>query len=232
MNSKFSVSLMCMDLLDIKNQITILNQRADGYHIDIMDGHFCGNITLSPDFAGACAKIATLPMDAHLMTTEPDNWLEPLARAGVTTISPHAETINTHAFRTINRIRELGCKVGVVLNPATPLSYIRHYLDSLDMLTIMTVDVGYSGQPFIPQMLDKIEEAAQWKAAHGSSYTIQVDGCCNRTTFRQLNDAGAEMYVMGNTGLFRLAPQLSAAYDRMLDDFASVTEKNLSESDV
>lgn len=219
MKPQFAVSLMCMDLMDIKNQLETLNQRADYYHIDIMDGHFCKNITLSPDFTKACSKVASLPMDAHLMTTNPGDWLEPLAAAGVSYLSPHAETINTDAFRTLNRIEQLGCKTGVVLNPATPLDYIRHYIERIDLLTIMTVDVGYSGQPFIPQMLQKIEQAAELKAKKGYTYQIQIDGSCNKDTFQRLNNAGAEIYVVGNTGLFRLDPDLNKAYDRMLADF-------------
>ena len=215
---RFSVSLMCMDFLKIQEQLEILNERADLYHVDIMDGHYCRNITLSPDMVKAFAKVARLPMDCHLMTTNPNDWIEPLAQSGAQIISPHAETINTDAFRTLNRISALGCQCGVALNPATPLSAIRHYIGRLDLLTLMTVDVGFAGQPFIPEMLEKIQEAAQLKAKHGYKYRIQIDGCCNPSTFKRLADAGAEVLILGS-GLFNLDADLNAAYDRMLSQY-------------
>lgn len=225
MNAEFSVSLMCMDLMDIKNQLNILNRRADMYHIDIMDGHYCKNITLSPDFTKACSKVAAVPMDAHLMTTNPNDWLELMADAGAAYISPHAETIGNDAFRVMNKIRDLGCKTGVVLNPATPLDAIRHYITRIDLLTIMTVDVGFAGQPFITEMLHKIEEAAELKARQGLGYKIQIDGSCNQKTFGQLRNAGAEVFILGSSGLFGLDADLDAAYDKMLAIFAEETKK-------
>lgn len=163
MEPMFNPSLMCMDLLDIKNQAEILNERCDLYHVDIMDGHFVKNITLSPDFVKAFSTIAKKPIDCHLMVTDPDDYIEVLAENGAGYICPHAETINTDAFRIMNKIEALGCKKGVVLNPATPLSYIREYIDRIDKLTIMTVDPGFAGQPFIKEMLGKIREAKELK---------------------------------------------------------------------
>lgn len=223
MKPEFSVSLMCMDFLDMKNQLEVLNKRASGYHIDIMDGHYCKNITLSPDFMRACSRAAKLPMDVHLMTTNPGDWLEPVAKAGASVISPHAETINTDAYRTINKIRELGCGVGVTLNPATPLDYIRHYIHLVDVLTIMTVDVGYAGQPFITEMLEKISEARRLKEEKGYHYKIMIDGSCNAKTFKRLYEAGAEVFILGTSGLFNLDPDLNTAYDKMLDSFKNET---------
>lgn len=226
-NPQFAVSLMCMDFLQIKEQMGILNRRSDFYHVDIMDGHFCKNITLSPDFIRTVSRVSELPIDAHLMTEEPNDWLEPVARAGAAYISPHAEAINTDAFRVFHRIRELGCKVGVVLNPATPLSYIQHYLGQLDMLTIMTVDVGYAGQPFIEEMLEKIAEAARLKAENGYRYHIQIDGSCNKETFHKLYRAGAEIFILGSSGLFGLHDHLNTAYDMMLDQFRAAVQQGV-----
>lgn len=217
-NLQFAVSLMCMDFLKIREQLELLNARADLYHVDIMDGHYCQNITLSPALVESFAQVATLPMDVHLMTTRPGDWLAPCAQAGASVLSPHAETINTDAFRTFNEIERLGCKAGAVLNPATPLSFARHYLERLHLLTLMTVDVGFAGQPFIAQMLPKIEEAAEFRERHGLRYLIQIDGGCNRATYRSLRDAGADVLVMGSSGLFGLHPDLNAAYDQMLAD--------------
>ena len=223
MKTEFSVSLMCMDFLDMKNQLEILNNKADYYHVDIMDGHYCKNITLSADFAAACNTVATIPMDIHLMTTNPTDWLKPAAEAGATYISPHAETINTDAFRVISEIESLGCKPGIVLNPATPLDSIRHYLNRLELLTIMTVDVGYAGQNFIAEMLDKIAQAKRLKEEYGYRYKIQIDGSCNKNTYKRLHDAGAEILVLGSSGLFGLDSNLDTAYHTMLQEFEEAT---------
>ena len=220
---EFSVSLMCMDLLKGGEQLSVLNKRADQYHIDIMDGHFARNIAMSPDFVRACRDYGSLPMDVHLMTVEPNDWIEVLAEAGAATISAHVETINRDAFRVMRKIHSLGCRTGVALNPATALSETRHYLDEVDLLTIMTVDVGYAGQPFIEQMLPKIAEAADLKSREGLEFKLQIDGSCNRDTFARLHDAGAEVFILGSSGLFNLDPDLDVAWDKMEASFAEVT---------
>ena len=197
MKPLFNPSLMCMDLLNIKEQIEILNERADMYHVDIMDGHFVKNITLSPDFVKAISKVVKIPMDCHLMVTDPDDYIENLAKAGAGYICPHAETINSDAFRIINKIRANGCKVGVVLNPATPLSYIQHYIHLVDKITIMSVDPGFAGQPFIREMLVKIAEAKRLKEENGYKYIIEVDGSCNAGTFRRAGRSRNRMLHRG-----------------------------------
>jgi len=219
MKNEFAPSLMCMDFLKIEEQISILNDRIDMYHADIMDGHFCKNITLSPDFIKSFAMVAKKPIDCHLMTTDPMDWIDSLAEAGVTYISPHAETINSDAFRVLNYIKSKGCKTGVVLNPATPLSYSEHYLNRIDLLTIMTVDVGFAGQPFIEEMLEKIKEAKCLKEEHGYSYKIQIDGSCNKNTYKRLMEAGAEVLVLGTSGLFGLDNDLNCACDKLHHEF-------------
>lgn len=220
---KFSVSLMCMDLLKLREQIEILNKRTDLFHVDIMDGHYVKNITLSPMFVEAISKVATIPIDVHLMTEYPDDYIEELAKAGATYICPHAETINKDAFRIINKIKKSGAKVGIVLNPATPLDYIRHYIHLIDKLTIMTVDPGFAGQSFIPEMLDKIREAKEYKQQYGLNFLLEVDGSVNEKTFKKLHEAGAEVYIVGSSGLFNLDSDLNLAYDKMEEIFARET---------
>ena len=134
MKPEFSISLMCLDFLRIKEQIETLNSLADYYHIDIMDGHFCKNITLSPDFIRAIKPISKLPLDVHLMIEYPNDFIDAVRDAGADIISVHAETINADAFRTLNRIKSLGARAGIVLNPATPLENIRHYISRLDLV--------------------------------------------------------------------------------------------------
>lgn len=223
MKPQFSPSLMCMDLLNIEKQIRSLNGKVDMFHVDIMDGHYCRNITLSPCIANAVARVAQCPLDVHLMVTEPNDILPLLSLRPGDYISVHAETINTSAFRTLNTIRDAGCKTGIVLNPATGLDTIRTYLDRVDMLTIMTVDVGFVGQKFIVEMLDKIREAVALREEKGYHYRIQIDGSCNKGTYGRLWQAGAEIFVVGNSGLFSLSPDMDRACGIMRQQFTEET---------
>lgn len=221
----FSPSLMCMDLLSMKEQVEILNERADFYHVDIMDGHFVKNITLSPFFVSNLKRISKLPIDVHLMTEYPDDYIEELAKSGADYICPHAETINKDAFRIINKIKGLGCKAGIVLNPATPIEWIKYYIHLLDKITVMTVDPGFAGQPFIPEMLDKIKELKELKEKNGYNYLIEVDGSCNERTFDILTEAGAEVLIVGSSGLFNLDSDLPKAWDKMMEIYEAKTAK-------
>lgn len=119
----FAPSLMCMDYGKMKEQFEIMDKYVDIYHVDIMDGHFCKNMALRPALLKGCTSLTDKEMDVHLMTTDPADWIEMCANAGTTYISPHAETINTSAFRTMKLIQSYGCKCGVVLNPATPIGF-------------------------------------------------------------------------------------------------------------
>lgn len=214
MKFMLSDSLMCVDLLHIGRQLKALDTRMDWHHADVMDGHFCPNLTLSPDMVKAVCSAADKPVEVHLMTTRPQDWIQRFAQAGAAMISMHAETINTAAFRLIHEVRAMGCQVGIVLNPATPFGFIRPYIDEVDRLTLMTVDVGYAGQPMVPQVMEKIREAAAFKREQGLGYEIQIDGCCNRNTYRAYAQAGAEMLVMGS-GLFGLSADISEALGMM-----------------
>ena len=214
-----SPSLMCMDFGKMKEQFRIMDKYVDLYHVDIMDGHFCKNMALTPGILKGCASLTDKEFDVHLMTTDPSDWIEMVAKAGATYISPHAETINTNAFRTMNLIRSLGCKCGVVLNPATPLSYVESYLDQIDILTIMTVDIGFAGQAFIDQMYSKIEAAKKLREEKGYHYKIQIDGHCFRENYRRITDAGADILVVGNAGLFSLDDDLDEACKKMYKEY-------------
>lgn len=221
---KFSPSLMCMDLTKFKEQVDILNERADFYHVDIMDGHFVKNITLSPFFVEQLNKISKLPIDVHLMTEFPGDYIDELGKVGATYISPHAETINKDAFRIINKIKSLGCKVGIVLNPETSIDVIKYYIHLVDKITIMTVDPGFAGQPFIPEMLEKIKELKNIKDKNGYNYIIEIDGSCNEKTFKKLVDSGAEVLIVGSSGLFNLDSDLCKAWDKMIEIYKRETE--------
>ena len=210
---------MCMDLGKMKEQFEVMDRHVDLYHVDIMDGHFCKNMALTPGILKNCREYTDTPIDVHLMTTNPADWIEMCAKAGATYISPHAETINTDAFRTMNLIRSLGCKTGVVLNPATPLSFVESYLDRVDLLTIMTVDIGFAGQEFIDEMYPKIREACALREKKGYHYQIQIDGHCYRENYRQIVEAGADILIVGNAGLFGLHSDLETACREMKSQF-------------
>ena len=225
----FNPSLMCMDFLDIKNQLTILNTRADMYHFDIMDGHYVPNITLSPDLAKAMAPACDLPMDFHLMVTDPAQYIEPCRKAVasmtergiISYYSPHAEVINGSGFRIIDQIKAAGFKVGVAINPETPLCMVEAYLHKLDKITFMSVDPGFAGQPFIPEVLDKVRAAKELKESQPDKYhfIIEIDGSCNAKTFKTLADAGIESFIVGSSGLFNNDPDLVKAFDILTDNF-------------
>lgn len=215
----FAPSLMCMDFGKMKEQFETMDKYIELYHVDIMDGHFCKNMALTPGILKSCRELTNKEMDVHLMTTNPSDWIEMCAKAGATYISPHAETINTDAFRTMHMIKDLGCKCGVVLNPATPLSYVESYLEYVDMLTIMTVDIGFAGQAFIDQMYEKIRQAKALREEKGYHYKIQIDGHCNKENYRQLVEAGADVLIVGNAGLFGLDKNLDTACQKMEKEF-------------
>lgn len=217
MRIQISPSLMCMNLMEIKQQLSVLNSRADFLHVDIMDGHYVKNITLSPFFIEQIRPHTPVAIDVHLMVEHPNDFIEAVAKAGADYICPHAETINRDAFRVINHIRSLGKKVGIVLNPATPVSFIHHYIHLLDKITVMTVDPGYAGQPFIPEMVQKIQELKALKLAHGHRYLIEIDGSCNQRTYGTLLDAGAEVLIVGTSGLFTIHDDLATAWTMMRD---------------
>ncbi|MCE9733326.1 D-allulose 6-phosphate 3-epimerase [Pectobacterium sp. IFB5596] len=220
MRTKISPSLMCMNLMEIKQQLAVLNSRADFLHVDIMDGHYVKNITLSPFFIEQIRPHTPLVIDVHLMVETPTDFIDAIAKAGADYICPHAETINRDAFRVINQIRALGKKVGVVLNPATPVEFIQHYIHLLDKITVMTVDPGYAGQPFIPEMLQKIGKLKALKQQHDYSYLIEIDGSCNQKTYSTLLAAGAEVLIVGTSGLFNLHDDLAVSWETMTGHIA------------
>lgn len=185
-----SPSLMCMDMMKLTEQLRFLNSKADRLHVDIMDGHYVKNLALSASFVAQIRPYTSLPIDVHLMVEAPASFIPALLDAGADAFSLHPETICREAFRVINMLRQAGKEVGMVLNPATPVESIQHYLHLLDKVTVMTVDPGYAGQPFIPEMLAKITQLHQLKETGSLRFLLEVDGSCNRNTYRALLGAG------------------------------------------
>lgn len=225
---EFSPSLMTMDLDKFKEQITFLNDQVDSYHIDIMDGHYVPNISLSPWFIQEVRKISTLPLSAHLMVTEPAFWVQQLIDINCEWICMHAEVLDGLAFRLIDQIHDAGLKAGIVLNPETPVSVILPYIDLLDKVTIMTVDPGFAGQRFIEGALDKIVELRELRKEYDYHYVIEMDGSSNRKSFKRIDEANPDIYIVGRSGLFGLDDDIAKAWSIMVADYQEMTGKVLS----
>jgi len=218
---KIAPSLMCMDLLKFKEQIEFIDQHADYFHIDIMDGHFV------PFFVGQVKKLASKPLDCHLMVTRPQDYISQLAQAGADFITLHPETINGQAFRLIEEIRRHGMKVGLILNPETPVEAMKYYIHKADKITVMTVDPGFAGQPFIPEMLEKIGELKAWREREGLNYEIEIDGSCNKATYQKLMAAGADVFIVGTSGLFNHAEKIEDAWQIMVEQILAAKHEVL-----
>jgi ribulose-phosphate 3-epimerase len=169
---------------------------ADWIHIDVMDGHFVPNITIGPGVVKSLRKLTRLPFDVHLMIRHPDQFLKAFAEAGSDMITVHVEAAD-HLHHTITRIRELGPKAGVSLNPATPLALIEPILTDIDLLLIMTVNPGFGGQQFIGTMLPKIRQARERIDRQAPSVLLEVDGGVTLTNMTSILEAGADALVAG-----------------------------------
>jgi len=170
---------------------------ADWLHLDIMDGHFVPTITIGPLFVEACRRAATLPLDVHLMISEPEKYVEAFAKAGADNITVHVETCPDLPGM-VRKIKSLGCKAGVTLNPATPASALDAALPLADLVLVMSVTPGFSGQKFMPEMIGKVEELRTKLNALRSEAHLEVDGGMSAETIPLMKKAGANAFVAGN----------------------------------
>jgi len=198
MNLTIAPSILSADFGRLTDQIRLVEDGgADWLHLDIMDGHFVPNISFGPMIVKAIRGISKLPLDTHLMISNPDRYLEEFQRAGSDRLTIHVES-TVHLHRTIQRIRELGMKPGVTLNPSTPLSSLREVLPFVDLVLIMSVNPGFGGQKFLPSALHKIRKLAEIRDLKGLSYRIEVDGGVALDTVGAVVRAGAELLVSGS----------------------------------
>ena len=170
---------------------------ADWIHVDVMDGRFVPNITLGPPIVKAIRAATTLPVDVHLMIVEPEKYLDDFANAGADGLTVHVET-SPHLHRTLQHVRGLGKRAGVVLNPSTPEDAIRYVLDIADLVLVMSVNPGFGGQAFIPEVLPKVRAIRRMILATGRSIHLEIDGGIAPDTVALATEAGARVLVAGS----------------------------------
>lgn len=175
--------------------------KADWLHLDIMDGHFVPNISFGPEMVKIARQTTKLPLDVHLMCTKPEILIEPFVKAGADSITVHVELGKEAVDALIWKIRSEGKKVGLAVNPPTPISAAEPFLKKIDLLLVMTVNPGFGGQPFIEETIPKIQQAAEWRRKKNLDYHIEVDGGINQNTAITCAEAGADAFVSG-TALF------------------------------
>lgn len=195
---KIAPSILSADFARLAEEVALVEKAgADMIHVDVMDGHFVPNLTVGPPIVKALRKVTQLPLDVHLMITNPDAFLDDFVEAGADIITVHVETC-PHLHRTIQSIRERGVKPGVTLNPATPLEHMAEILGEVDLLLIMSVNPGFGGQAFIPSSLERIKKARRLIKETGSQALLEVDGGIKIDNAQDVIKAGADILVAGS----------------------------------
>jgi len=200
MDIRIAPSILSADFGRLAEEIRSVDEAgADEIHVDVMDGHFVPNLTIGPLVVKAVRKATQKPLDVHLMIANPDAYIEAFAEAGANTLTVHPEA-SVHLHRTLKRIRELGCRAGVSLNPATPTEVLDYVLEDVDLVLVMTVNPGFGGQSFIRSMLPKIRLIREKLASaeRASSVDIEVDGGISPSTAGEVAKAGANLFVAGS----------------------------------
>ncbi|MCH4147156.1 MAG: ribulose-phosphate 3-epimerase [Prevotella sp.] len=198
MNTLVSPSLLSANFLDLKGEMEMINEsEADWLHMDVMDGVFVPNISFGFPVIQAVSKACKKPLDVHLMIVHPENYIEQTAKAGAMMMTVHYEA-SLHLNRTLNAIHAAGMKAGVALNPSTPVSVLEDIILDADLILIMSVNPGFSGQKFIENTYKKITQLKQLIKSSGSHAVIEVDGGVQNETAPKLVEAGADVLVSGN----------------------------------
>ena len=189
-------SILSADFAKLGSEVAeVTKAGADWIHVDVMDGHFVPNITIGPLVVEALRPLTKLPLDCHLMVAHPESWVEPFAKAGADYITVHCEA-SVNLDRLLHQIREAGCKVGVSINPGTPLSMIEEVLDLVDLVLVMSVNPGFGGQKFIESTLSKVERLVQLRG--NRKYLIQIDGGIKADNIGRASKAGVNCFVAGS----------------------------------
>jgi ribulose-phosphate 3-epimerase len=219
-----AASILSADFARLGEEVdAVLAAGADVVHFDVMDNHYVPNLTVGPMVCEALRKHGiTAPLDVHLMVKPVDRIVPDFARAGATYISFHPEA-SEHVDRTIELIREHGCKPGLVLNPATPLSCLDHTLKKIDLVLLMSVNPGFGGQKFIPNVLDKVRSVRRLIDAAGRSIRLEIDGGVKIDNIGEIARAGADMFVAGSA-IFG-STDYNATISAMRDEVVAATSQ-------
>jgi ribulose-phosphate 3-epimerase len=218
-NIVIAPSILAADLSHLADEIRrVEDAGADWIHCDIMDGHFVDNISFGPAIVDLVRQRTKLPLDVHLMIEHADHYVPRFADAGANSITVHVESEAKHDVKqTLKQIRDVGCRVGATLNPATPFELVEPFLDKIDMLLVMTVHPGFGGQPFRADQMEKVRRAADWNKSSEHKIDVEVDGGINAETARVSIDNGANVLVAG-TSIFH-AREYSEAIRELRGEF-------------
>jgi len=220
MNTKISASMMCANFCHLAEDVASLERGGiDLLHFDVMDAHFVPNLTLSPMIMKALRPLTDVPFDAHLQMTNPQDFIPAFVEAGSNIICLHLESSHS-LHRLIHMIRDAGVEAAVAVNPMTPLTDVEYVLPLVRMVILMTVDPGFAGQHFVPEVLPKIRQLRERVERQGLDLDIAVDGNINETTVPLTKEAGANVFVAGTSSVFRPGADLVETTER----FKSVCE--------
>lgn len=196
--NKIAPSILAADYANFASELKRIEQTGVEYvHIDIMDGQFVPDISFGAGVVASMRKHSKLVFDCHLMVVDPERYVDALAQAGADIMTIHVESTH-HLHRALQKIKASGMKAGVVINPGTPLSAIEPVLDLVDQVLIMTVNPGFGGQSFIPEMLKKVTQVSKWRDERGYFFDIEVDGGIDNNTIKSCFEAGANVFVAGS----------------------------------
>ena len=199
MTNKIAPSILSADIMNLERDVKMAeNAGADLFHIDIMDGHFVPNMSFSPSVVEGMNRVTDKPLDVHLMIDNPEEYIKPVVEAGADTVLVHAESTH-HTYRSIQMIKQLGAKAGIVVNPGTALENVKELFPIIDQILVMTVNPGFGGQKFLPGMTKKIQRLDQLRQTSATNdFQIEVDGGINDETITKCADAGADIFVAGS----------------------------------